>query len=75
MKLMAVPIAVTSKGQTLDVGVPVPLFRTRIVGVDLPRAQYAVAPDGQRFLINVIAEEPTASPITIVSNWTAALKK
>jgi Tol biopolymer transport system component len=75
MKLMAVPIALPSNGQTLEVGVPVPLFRTRIVGVDLPRAQYAVSPDGQRFLINVIADEATASPITIVQNWTAALKK
>jgi hypothetical protein len=74
MKLMAVPIALPSNGQTLEVGVPVPLFRTRIVGIDLPRAQYAVAPDGQRFLINVIAEDATASPITIVQNWTAALK-
>ena len=74
-KLMAVRISLPSKGQTLDMGVPVPLFRTRIVGVDLPRAQYAVAPDGQRFLINVIADEATASPITIVSNWTTALKK
>jgi hypothetical protein len=75
MKLMAVPIALTANGQTLEVGVPVPLFRTRIVGIDLPRAQYAVAPDGQRFLINVIAEDATSSPITIVQNWTAALKK
>ena len=36
------------------------------------KPQYAVAADGQRFLMNVIADE--ASPITIVQNWTAALK-
>jgi hypothetical protein len=34
-----------------------------------------VSRDGQRFLMNVIADEMTASPITIVQNWTAALKK
>jgi Tol biopolymer transport system component len=74
-KLMSVPMALPTQGQTLKVGVPVPLFRTRLVGVDQPKAQYAVAPDGQRFLMNVIADEATASPITIVQNWTAALKK
>jgi len=31
--------------------------------------QYAVSPDGQRFLMNNIIEEPT--PITIVLNWKA----
>jgi hypothetical protein len=74
-KLMSVPVALPAEGQTLKVGVPVPLFRTRLVGVDQPKAQYAVAPDGQRFLMNVIADEATASLITIVQNWTAALKK
>ena len=39
------------------------------------KQQYAVAPDGQRFLINVTVDESTASPITIVTNWTAGLKK
>jgi dipeptidyl aminopeptidase/acylaminoacyl peptidase len=74
-KLMAVPIASPSDGHTLEVGLPVPLFRTRLVGVDQPKAQYAVAADGQRFLMNVVADESTASPITIVQNWTAAVKK
>jgi hypothetical protein len=34
-----------------------------------------VAPDGQRFLINITTDEASASPITVVLNWTAALKK
>ena len=38
------------------------------------KPQYAVAPDG-RFLMNVAVEEVTGSPITIVLNWDAALKK
>ena len=38
------------------------------------RAQYAVAPDG-RFLMNIAADEAVASPITVVLNWTAGLKK
>jgi len=39
------------------------------------KQQCAAAPDGQRFLINIIADESTASPITIVTNWAPALKK
>jgi serine/threonine protein kinase len=73
--LTAVPIDVPAEGQTLDVGTPVPLFRTRLAGVGQPKQQYAVAPDGQRFLMNVVADEANPSPITIVQNWTAGLKK
>jgi hypothetical protein len=36
--------------------------------------QYSVAKDGQRFLINMTTDEATASPITIVLNWTSVLK-
>jgi serine/threonine protein kinase len=74
-KLMAVPIQ--GAGQTLEAGAPVALFQTRIVGgsQNLQGQQYAVAPDGQRFLINTAVDEATASPITIVTNWARALKK
>ncbi len=74
---MAVPIRET--GQTLETGAPVTLFQTRIVDggnpVVHPKSQYAVSPDGQQFLINTIVDEPTAPPITIVTNWARALKK
>jgi hypothetical protein len=40
----------------------------------IARAQYAVAADG-RFLMNVAADDAVTSPITIVQNWTAGLKK
>lgn len=36
---------------------------------------YGVAPDGKRFLVNVLTEEQTApSPITVITNWTATLR-
>jgi hypothetical protein len=38
------------------------------------RALYAVAADG-RFLMNVTVEADHTTPITIVQNWDAALKK
>ena len=37
--------------------------------------QYAVAPDGERFLMNVLAEEANVPSITIVQNWTVGLKR
>jgi eukaryotic-like serine/threonine-protein kinase len=37
---------------------------------------YDVAADGQRFLVNVIAEEQVAlpPPVTVITNWTATLR-
>jgi WD40-like Beta Propeller Repeat len=72
--LMVVAIGQAAR-QGLDRSKPVALFRTRLEGVDLPKQQYAVAPDGERLLMNVIAEETNVPPITIVQNWTAGLKR
>ena len=73
---MAVPIDLRTN-QTLTVGLPVPLFRTHIpsanAGFDSP--WYAVAKDGQRFLMNEVVDDESASPITIFQNWAAGLKK
>jgi Tol biopolymer transport system component len=67
--LTSAEIVVT--GQTIEPGVPVPLFATRIVGgggnLAGYRQQYDVAPDG-RFLINV-ALESVPPPIRLLSNW------
>jgi hypothetical protein len=67
---MAVPIRLPSNGQAIEVGAPVPLFPTRVVGgaVNVQRQQYVVSPDGQRFLINTVLEESGASRITIILN-------
>jgi hypothetical protein len=72
-RLMAVPIHKDPQRHTVEAGAPVNLFTTRIggalqqglVGV----GQYVVAPDGQRFLMSSVADEVTASPITIIMNW------
>jgi dipeptidyl aminopeptidase/acylaminoacyl peptidase len=39
-----------------------------------PGSAYDVTADGQRFLVNVVAEEEAASPITVITNWTATLR-
>ena len=69
-KLMAVTV-----GAGPSFGVPKPLFQTRVpVGVTASRTHYVPSRDGQRFLVNM-ALETVPSPITVVVNWTATLKK
>ena len=31
--------------------------------------------DGQRFLVNTVVDQPTRPALTVILNWTAALKK
>ncbi len=76
-KLMAVPVTPAAAGQAFEAGSPVALFETRIVGgailaVGPLKHQYAVAPDGQRFLINITTEEAVTSPITLILHWKPA---
>ena len=75
-RLMAAPIA--SSGTALQPGLPTALFQPRIALGGTPnisaRQQYDVAPDG-RFLINVNADEGTAAPITVITNWQPEGKK
>jgi hypothetical protein len=33
------------------------------------RQQYAVSPDGQRYLMNMLVDEANATPITLILNW------
>ena len=69
-RLMAVSLEFGSQGQTLEPGMPAALFATRIGGAlqGFNRHQYAVAPDGQRFLMNTVTGEAT-STITVIHNW------
>ena len=73
--LMAV--GVNSKPTTLDVSPPKALFATRIKWMEIQAVahHYAAAPDGQRFLIIRATDEARAVQVTIVLNWSAALKK
>jgi Tol biopolymer transport system component len=69
-KLMAVSV-----GAGPSFGVPKPLFQTRVAtGVTANRTHYVPSHDGQRFLVNMALDAPT-SPITVVVNWPATLKK
>ncbi|MGH9257036.1 MAG: protein kinase domain-containing protein, partial [Vicinamibacterales bacterium] len=74
-RLMAVAVAPGADGTALSFGAPVPLFQTRLVSAsDGPaRQSYAVARDG-RFLMSTIVDDPSASPISVVVNWTQLLE-
>ena len=65
------------EGPTFNADVAGPLFQTRrrehISSADL--FSYDVSTDGQRFLVNTDVGEVTASPLTVVLNWTVELKK
>ena len=70
---MAVPIRPAADGNDLEVGEPVPLFTAPVAEIVPLRSgyyvSYDVAPDGQRFLMIKVAEEPTIPPITVILNW------
>jgi dipeptidyl aminopeptidase/acylaminoacyl peptidase len=68
-KLMSVPV---KSGTTLQADAPRALFETTLPFAPA-RQNYSVSPDGQRFLLNTPAG--TTSPIIIVENWSAGLKK
>ena len=67
-RLMAVPIAFSSNGRSVDVGTPAPLFQTKIGGPGISQREYEVSSDGQRFLIDVAIEDAPA-PIILIQNW------
>jgi WD40 repeat protein len=79
-RLMAVSIQVEGKGDAFNPGTPVALFPTRLAtGANITLGflsgfGYAVASD-RRFLMNITVDEPTASPISIVLNWSTALER
>lgn len=63
--------AVTAEGARFDVGAVRAMFEVRAGG---PRSFFDVTPDN-RFLVNVSPQRSEVSPITLVVNWAAELKK
>jgi Tol biopolymer transport system component len=69
-RLMAAEV--TARGNTVTVGQVRPLFGR----VQTNRGYlYDVSADGQKFLLAVQPEQTTSEPLTLVENWSAALKK
>ena len=72
-RLMAVPVSGTS---TLEVGRPESLFETAVpqTGITDDRNTYAPSRDGQRFLVNALAEATFLEPLIVIVNWGGELK-
>ena len=71
--LMAATVTATDK--VIDVSSPRPLFKTRLRPQGrLDAFPYDVAPDGQRFLVNSSIEQAGAVGLTLMTNWTAAVR-
>jgi len=63
-----------SNGPTF--GTPRALFQTRIAaGVSPARSHYIPSRDGQSFVVNTQSGDAALTPITVVLNWTADLKR
>jgi Tol biopolymer transport system component len=70
--MMAVPVG---GGDSLEVGRPQTLFSTSIWRLTVNQV-YAVTKDGQRFLVNTLPQKSSdVAPLTVVVNWTAAIRK
>jgi Tol biopolymer transport system component len=69
---------VDGRGGAFVVGSVKPLFEPRIrtIGFGGSNAiNYDVTPDGRRFLVGVTEGTPGETPITVLTNWTAALSR
>ena len=64
---MAVPV---TPGSHWESGTPASLFR-----VEPDIENYDVAPDGSRFLVILPVEKVRESPLRVILNWTAAMKR
>jgi Tol biopolymer transport system component len=72
-KLMAVEI---KSGANFESGAPKLLFDTHVPDAAYDGTAYDVTADGQRFIVLTPLEQaPVRSPITVVLNWQAGLKK
>ncbi|MBA3716207.1 MAG: PD40 domain-containing protein, partial [Pyrinomonadaceae bacterium] len=72
-KLMAVEVKTEG---TFEAGVPKPLFVIHGPIEVTPFAiSYAVTADGQRFLVRSVVEQASTTPITVVVNWAAEVKR
>jgi hypothetical protein len=70
-KLMAVSVGVGFSFET-----PKPLFQTRVPeGVRAVRTHYVPSRKGQQFLLNTQTVNPAPTPITVMLNWMAGLRR
>jgi serine/threonine protein kinase len=63
-------------GEAFEASVPTPLFKASFPApIPAYWRNYVATGDGQRFLVSVLVAETAATPINVVMNWTAGLRK
>ena len=67
-------VDVKTESSDFQAGIPRPLFEIHRTPA-LRRNHYLVAMNGQRFLVVSPLEEMGSTPITVVTNWMAGLKR
>lgn len=66
---MAVSVDGSKPGE-LRLGTPTPLFASHALAFGgIARQQYVVLGNGEQFIINSVADDAHANPITVVVNW------
>ena len=68
--MMEAPVTPTPSG--LEIGAARSLFEAFAV-TTIGWSSYSVTPDGQRFVVNTIAEKNMNQPITVLVNWNGPL--
>jgi serine/threonine protein kinase/Tol biopolymer transport system component len=66
-------VEVQEKGAGLELGTPQELFQANTFSIT--GTPFAASADGKRFLINGTTAQAASQPLTLVTNWTADLKK
>jgi hypothetical protein len=63
-------------GETFESATPTPLFKASFPQL-IPAywSNYCPSADGSRFLVSELVTETASTPINVVLNWTAGLKK
>jgi eukaryotic-like serine/threonine-protein kinase len=73
-----VAVAIATGGTTIDVSRPQVLFQAQMPlggGVTDDRNNYVPTPDGQKFLVNTLADAADTEPLVVVLNWGREIKK
>jgi Tol biopolymer transport system component len=65
---------VTPKGAAVEVGIQRQVLQVHFAVFGSYARTYDVTPDGKRFLV-LTSEDAGSTPLTLVTNWTAGLKK
>ena len=72
-------VEVDGAESTFKASVPKALFEARTIPTvpfyGFNASYYAVSGNGQRFLISTLAGESAPTPLTVVLNWTAGIKR